>query len=582
MSDEASDGTPSGAPTRRKSLLHDLRTPLNQIIGYSEMLEEEAQDLGQQSFVETLQKIGKAGRRLSELLGEAFDPNKGTLREAAPTHEAGPVQNAESASVEDTTSKTQGQGRLLVVDDNEMNRDMLSRRLKGRGFDVAVAEGGREALDLLAAESFDLVLLDVMMPEVSGLDVLAEVRKTRSRAALPIIMATAKDQSEDIVTALKLGANDYVTKPLDFPVVLARTETALTLKRAVDEIQRLNQGLERRNRFIRKTFGRYLSDEIVDELLEGTEGLQLGGQKREITILMSDLRGFTAMAERLQPEDVVRMLNVYLGVMVDVIAKYRGTIDEFIGDAILVLFGAPTVRDDDAKRAMACAIEMQLAMESVNTHFRGLGLPEVEMGIALNTGGVVAGNIGSEKRTKYGVVGSHVNLTSRIESYTVGGQVLISDRTRESGGAAVQTGRSIQIEAKGFKDPITVHDLRGIGAPYDVALIEKRVEWHHLEQPLPVRYAIMEGKHVGLAGQPGELTELADGEGIIRTTATLAPFTNLRFNLIDAAGHEVPGDVYAKVSADDSPAGSVRLRFTSVPPGVKEKLEAITGPHQPS
>src|SRR5262245_9938673 len=359
---------------------------------------------------------------------------------------------------------------VLVVDDNEDNRDMLSRRLKKQGYSVSVAEDGTQALNMIAAEKFDLILLDIMMPGISGLDVLKKLRETFTVADLPIIMATAKDQSEDIVTALKLGANDYVTKPLDFPVVLARTETALTLKRAVDEIQRLNQGLERRNRFIRKTFGRYLSDEIVDELREGSEGLQLGGQKREVTILMSDLRGFTAMAERLQPEDVVRMLNVYLGAMVDVIAKYRGTIDEFIGDAILVLFGAPTVRDDDAQRAVACAIEMQLGMEAVNAHFRTLGLPEVEMGLALNTGGVVAGNIGSEKRTKYGVGGSHVNLTSRIESYTVGGQILISDRTRESAGPTIVTGASIQISAKGFKDPITVHDLRGIGAPHDVAL----------------------------------------------------------------------------------------------------------------
>jgi len=570
MSDQAGDekATPGGAP-RRKSLLHDLRTPLNQIIGYAEMLGEEAEDLGQAGMVETLGKIGKAERRLAELLDEAFDPAKAQAREAAAAVAQPSSPAAPTAAVTEGGSGPHAKGRLLVVDDNEMNRDMLSRRLKGRGYDVDVAEGGREALDKLAAEPFDLVLLDVMMPEVSGLDVLAEARKTKTRADLPIIMATAKDQSEDIVAALKLGANDYVTKPLDFPVVLARTETALTLKRAMDEIQRLN-------RFIRKTFGRYLSDEIVDELLEGAEGLQLGGQKREVSILMSDLRGFTSMAERLSPEEVVRMLNVYLGAMVDVIARYGGTIDEFIGDAILVLFGAPTVRPDDAARAVACAIEMQLAIEPVNQSFREASLPEIEMGIAIDTGLVVAGNIGSEKRSKYGVVGSHVNLTSRIESYTVGGQILISDRTREAAGPTIVTGRSLQIEAKGFRDPITVHDLRGIGAPHHVALHERRVERRRLERPLSVRFAIMEGKHVGLAGQDGQLVELSGGEGLLRAAAPLAPYVNLRLNLLDGDGREQPGDLYAKVGADETDAGTVLLHFTSVPPAIKAALAAAS------
>ncbi len=569
-----SDQDPGQAPAvpRRKSLLHDLKTPLNQIIGYAEMLEEEAQDDGRTSDVETLLKISKAGRRLSEMLEVAFDPARAQARVEAAAGQATGVVEAQKPSSEEPTAR--GVGRLLVVDDNELNRDMLSRRLKGRGYDVQVAEGGREALEKLQGEAYDLVLLDVMMPEVSGLDVLAEVRKHRSRGELPIIMATAKDQSEDIVAALKLGANDYVTKPLDFPVVLARTEAALNLKRAMDEIRRLNDGLERRNRFIRKTFGRYLSDEIVDELLESAEGLQLGGQKREVSILMSDLRGFTSLADRISPEDVVSMLNVYLGAMVEVIAKHRGTIDEFIGDAILVLFGAPTVRPDDAARCVACALEMQLAMEGVNAHFRSLGLPEVEMGIAINTGAVVAGNIGSEKRTKYGVVGSHVNLTSRIESFTVGGQIMISDRTREAAGPAIVTGASLQIEAKGFKLPITVHDLRGMGEPYNLMLPEDRHDFRDLRQGLPVSCAVMEGKHVGQAGVPGRLVALADGHARLAIASPWPAFTNLRLNLLDAAGAERPGDVYAKVAPDQAPEGQVVIRFTSLPAEIKALLAA--------
>jgi adenylate cyclase len=156
------------------------------------------------------------------------------------------------------------------------------------------------------------------------------------------------------------------------------------------------------------------------------EGLNLGGEKREITLLMSDLRGFTALVERLEPTTVVALLNHYLSAMVEVIQRNRGTIDEIIGDAIFVLFGAPLVMEDSARRGVRCALEMQKAMLGVNEYNLTQGWPEIEMGIALHTGEVVVGNIGSTKRSKYGVVGRTVNLTARIESFTVGGQILVS------------------------------------------------------------------------------------------------------------------------------------------------------------
>src|SRR5215468_7494489 len=244
------------------------------------------------------------------------------------------------------------QGSLLVVDDNSMNRDMLARCLTRWGYTVTVAEDGYQALAMLEAQQFDLVLLDIMMPGISGLDVLKTLRQRYAMADLPVIMATAKDQSADIVAALQLGANDYVTKPLDFPVVLARAQTQLSLKRAMQEIQRLAAQLELRNRFIRETFGRYLTDEVVSSLLDSPAGLQLGGEKRQVTMLMADLRGFTSLAGRLAPEQVVDILNRYLGTMIEVILQYQGTIDEFIGDAIFVIFGAPVWREDDTPRAV--------------------------------------------------------------------------------------------------------------------------------------------------------------------------------------------------------------------------------------
>lgn len=218
-----------------------------------------------------------------------------------------------------------------------------------------------------------------------------------------------------------------------------------------------------RNRFIRETFGRYLSNEVVATLLESPTGLEIGGEKRKITMMMADLRGFTSLSERLAPERVVEILNRYFGTMVKIITRHQGTIDEFIGDAIFVLFGAPVRKADDAGRAVACAVEMQRMMASVNEQNRSDGLPEIEMGIGLHTGEVVVGNIGSPERMKYGVVGSHVNLTSRIQSHTIGGQILISEAVRREVGLRLRLGTEMQVRAKGFDQPIVLSEVLGVG-----------------------------------------------------------------------------------------------------------------------
>ena len=200
--------------------------------------------------------------------------------------------------------------------------------------------------------------------------------------------------------------------------------------KAMQRIRQLNSQLELRNKLLSETFGRFLSDEIVRQLLDTPDGLMLGGKKRQLTIMMSDLRGFTAMSEQMEPQALISMLNHYLGEMTEVIQQYNGTIIEFIGDGILAIFGAPLASDHHAADAVAAAVAMQTRMRDINAWNGQRGYPTLEMGIGINTGEVIVGNIGSEKRTKYGVVGSHVNLCGRIESYTTGGQILISPQTR--------------------------------------------------------------------------------------------------------------------------------------------------------
>jgi CheY-like chemotaxis protein len=234
----------------RARLRHELRTPLHQIIGYAELLGDEVRDAGQERYVADLAKIRDAAYKALEVVDEAVPPTTADAEPVvfrAPTPPAAPVEEPPVAPGEEpplapgdrptiplAAVRVPGAPldptgvRLLVVDDNELNRDMLSRRLGSRGFAVEVAESGERALALLAQQAFDLVLLDVMMPGLSGIDVLKRVREQVAESDLPVIMATARDATEDVVEALRLGANDYVTKPLDFPVVLARVETQFT------------------------------------------------------------------------------------------------------------------------------------------------------------------------------------------------------------------------------------------------------------------------------------------------------------------------------------------------------------------
>ena len=366
--------------------------------------------------------------------------------------------------------ESNGPAAILVVDDNEMNRDLLSRRLAKKGFAVDVAEDGFKALEWIDKNPCDLMLLDIMMPVMSGIEVLEKIRQTRDGTELPVIMATAKDTREDIVGALRLGANDYVTKPIDFPVVLARVNAQLGLKRANDRVRSLVREVERRNKFIRDVFGRYLTGEVAETLLDSPEGLSLSGERREITILMADIRGFTNISLHRAPEEVVTMVNNFLSVMTEVIISYGGTIDEFIGDAILALFGAPNAMSDHAEKAVACAIAMEQAMTRVNDLNRAAGLPEIETGIGINTGEVIVGNIGSEKRAKYGVVGHHVNFTARIESYTVGGQILVSERTLDACNGMLQTRGEMSVRPKGIDEDVKLFDVASIGEPYNISL----------------------------------------------------------------------------------------------------------------
>ena len=555
---------------------NDLFTPINQIISYVRLLTGALSAVVAQQHVDDLRGIEVAARRL---LGIAEGLETGDDAPPSSMRLSVPLGFDESALTDEPSPKT-GLASLLVVDDSRANRDVLCRVLRSLGYRTASAEDGPRALSLAARERFDAILLDVNMPGMSGLGVLAALRSSRSAAELPVIMVTTQGASEDVVEALRLGANDHVTKPIDYEVLLARLDTQLTLKRSREQLAQLAQEVSLRSEFIRKTFGRYLSEEVVHRLISTPEGQRLGGEEREVTILMTDVRSFTTITENMAPDQVMELLNGYLGEMARIIVARGGTIVEFIGDAILALFGAPFTGDDDARRATTCALEMQLAMDAVNDRNGRLGLPQLEMGVALNTGTVVVGNIGSEARTKYGVVGAQVSLTSRIESCTVGRQILIADTTRRLAGAGLVLGQSHALAVKGFQDRVLVHELVGLEGPDEgLYLPERRVELGPLARPFVLECVRLAGKRLDGEAQPALVVALSRFGAALRLRPRPAPFTNLLLRLPGALGERLGGELFAKVAELDARVeDTLRVTFTSAPPGLAALVAELQEP----
>jgi class 3 adenylate cyclase len=350
---------------------------------------------------------------------------------------------------------------------------------------------------------------------------------------------------------------------------------------------RMTEGLKDRD-FIRNTFGRYLTKEVVNRLLESKDGLRLGGESREITLLMSDLRGFTALTSHMNAEQVITFLNRYLGRMIEILVDYRGNIDEIIGDGILAFFGAPEPLEDHPARAVACALKMQAAMQEINALNEADGLPHLEMGAAVHTGEVVVGNIGSETRSKYGAVGFQVNFTGRVESFTVGSQVLISEATYERLSDILSVREVLNVEMKGVPGNVSLYDVRGIGGPYAIQLEERDEAPLSLPQEIGVQIHRVQEKAIARPEirSLGVITRLSRTGATLRTSQHLNMWEDIKLHLLDDQSEPLLGEVYGKVV---SVTHGVRdydavMRFTSISPEAYSKFRAelakLSGPER--
>jgi class 3 adenylate cyclase len=422
-----------------------------------------------------------------------------------------------------------------------------------------------------------IAVLDVDYPVEVYLERLDALRGAVLRAALAIAAGT-----------LLLGAlfARRFTRPIaDLTRSVARVaggdlSQALPV-RSRDEVGVLTgafndmlDGLRQRD-LIRNTLGRYVSPEVARALLESPDGLRLGGRKRTVTILMSDLRGYTQFAERGEPEAIMVVLNEYLARMTDIVIEHGGTINEFIGDAIFAVFGAPLDHADHAERATGCALAMQGAMAEINAAHATAGLPRFEMGIGLHTGEAVVGNIGSEQRAKYAVVGSAVNLAARIESISVGGQILLSAATLRAVRELADVGEPFAVEVKGVSEPLVLHELRALQGRYAARLPESAGGDAEVEATLPLVCQIIEGKIVQPDEIRGIVVRLGRRELLARLDRPVPPRANLRIRLsYPGLGYD-SGDLYGKTLDGGAGDGGdlARIRLTSLDPADQRALE---------
>lgn len=314
------------------------------------------------------------------------------------------------------TAESSTLARLLVIDDNKVNRMVLSRSLEQQGYTVETAENGKEGMEKIRTQAFDLVLLDIEMPVMNGFEVLEACLNDVELRQIPIIMTSAMEELDAVVKCVELGAEDYLTKPVNAVLLRARVNASLEKKFLRDEQ--------------RKLFRTFATKEVAEELLRS--GFSLGGKYVEASVLFADIRSFTPIAEVQDPAETIDMLNRYFALMFDSIIKNGGSINQVIGDGLVALFGAPMPFEDHCERSVGAALEMLDQLKVFNQQQAARSKPHIQIGIGIASGQMVAGYTGTQDRAIYTCIGDVVNLASRIESHTKAAlrPLLIDDNTR--------------------------------------------------------------------------------------------------------------------------------------------------------
>jgi adenylate cyclase len=360
---------------------------------------------------------------------------------------------------------------ILVVDDTPANLKMLSSMLKEQGYKARPVPSGKLALKAAESNPPDLILLDINMPEMDGYEVCQRLKESETLRDIPIIFISALTETIDKVKAFNTGGVDYVTKPFQFEEVHARVETHLKLRDAQirieqynQQLQELNQNLERAQELLSISFQRYMSSQLLERILKSSKPVTLTGERKEVTVLLSDIRGFTPLAENMATEKLVEFLNQYFEAMIDIVLKNEGIVDKFMGDAVLALFGAIYSHEDDPLRAVVAAVEMREKVKELNAKWSKIDMPQIEIGIGISTGEIIVGNIGSDQRMEFTGIGQDVNYAQRIESLTKSfpASILLSESTYEKIKDSVNATQHGPVEIKGKKEHVLVYGVEGL------------------------------------------------------------------------------------------------------------------------
>jgi len=357
--------------------------------------------------------------------------------------------------------------RVLVVDDVERNVKLLADLLAVKGYAVSTASGGKEALDKVASERPDLVLLDVMMPDMNGYDVCRELRARPETTALPVVMVTALDPSQERVKGLEAGADDFLSKPINQAELLARVRSLLRIKALHDELGEMNRTLEERVReqvTQLERLGRlkrFFSPQLAELIVQGGADDPLATHRREITVVFLDLRGFTAFAETAEPEEVMGVLREYHAAMGELIVRHEGTLERFTGDGMMIFFNDPVPVENPAERAVCMAVAMRERVNELRGAWRKRG-HDLALGVGIAQGYATIGAIGFEGRWDYGAIGTVTNLSARLCGEAQGGQILVASRVAHAVEDLADTVEVGTLTLKGLLRPVPTFNIQSL------------------------------------------------------------------------------------------------------------------------
>ena len=341
------------------------------------------------------------------------------------------------------SSSASATGAILIADDNRVNRLMLARGLEHEGHTVAFAEHGAAALDLLRGQRFDLMLLDVLMPELDGYGVLEELQHDPHLRDIPVVVTSALDELDSVVRCLEMGAEDYLTKPVNPVLLKARINASLEKKRLRDQQREL--------------ISKFATKEVAQDLL--TSGFSLGGKYVDATAMFCDIRSFTSIAEGREPTETIELLNDYYTLMMDAIGAEGGIVNQIVGDGLMAIFGAPVPREDHRRAAVLAARQMIDLIRLFNEEQAARDKVQIQIGVGIASGRVIAGYTGTHQRATYTCVGDTVNVAARLESHTkvVDRPILIDEETRLGLDHDIALEPQGEVLMKGKTEPISVY-----------------------------------------------------------------------------------------------------------------------------